>query len=95
MQQLLQMRTQAHRLVQSHGRGLVRHEHSIEEEYDIFNSMNHPEISRNTDPMVALEWIKEFEAIFDYLHFDDVRLVNCLCFYWSKQLGHGGNPWNQ
>ncbi|XP_075478818.1 uncharacterized protein LOC142519671 [Primulina tabacum] len=33
--------------------------------------MNPPEFVGGADPLVAVEWVKAIEAIFDYLHFED------------------------
>ncbi|XP_073284831.1 uncharacterized protein, partial [Primulina huaijiensis] len=39
--------------------------------------MNPPEFIGGPDPLMALEWIKSLEAIFDYLKFTDQEKVSC------------------
>ncbi|XP_075479405.1 uncharacterized protein LOC142520288 [Primulina tabacum] len=39
--------------------------------------MKPPEFDGSTDPMVALEWAKAVEAIYDYLQLDDKDRANC------------------
>ncbi|XP_073279511.1 uncharacterized protein [Primulina huaijiensis] len=53
------------------GRGQGRTESSEDGAYDRFRRMNPPEFIGGTDPLIALEWIKSLEAIFDYLKFND------------------------
>ncbi|XP_075486278.1 uncharacterized protein LOC142525877 [Primulina tabacum] len=38
----------------------------------------------STDPMVALEWVKAVEAIYDYLQFEDKDRVSCAIFLLTK-----------
>ncbi|XP_075507535.1 uncharacterized protein LOC142544365 [Primulina tabacum] len=42
------------------------------------------EFHGSTDPMVALEWVKAVEAIYDYLQFEDNDRVSCAIFLLSK-----------
>ncbi|XP_073049511.1 uncharacterized protein [Primulina eburnea] len=46
--------------------------------------MKPPEFDGSTDPMVALEWVKAVEAIYDYLQFDDKDRVSCAVFLLTK-----------
>ncbi|XP_075473990.1 uncharacterized protein LOC142505051 [Primulina tabacum] len=64
IQQLLQM--------QNEGRGREREEVRPEPgAYERFRKMKPPEFEGSIDPLVALEWVKAVEAIYDYLQFDD------------------------
>ncbi|XP_075486280.1 uncharacterized protein LOC142525879 [Primulina tabacum] len=46
--------------------------------------MKPPEFDGSTDPMVALEWVKAVEAIYDYLQFDDKDRVSYAIFLLTK-----------
>ncbi|XP_073271560.1 uncharacterized protein [Primulina huaijiensis] len=46
--------------------------------------MNPPEFVGSPDPLVALEWVKSLEAIFDYLKFNDRDKVSCAVFMLVK-----------
>ncbi|XP_075479317.1 uncharacterized protein LOC142520200 [Primulina tabacum] len=46
--------------------------------------MNPPDFIGGPDPLVALEWIKSLEAIFDYLKFTDQDKVSCAVFMLVK-----------
>ncbi|XP_073014640.1 uncharacterized protein [Primulina eburnea] len=46
--------------------------------------MNPPEFVSGADPLVALEWVKYLEAIFDYLKFTDRDRVRCTVFMLVK-----------
>ncbi|XP_075478846.1 uncharacterized protein LOC142519700 [Primulina tabacum] len=46
--------------------------------------MKPPEFDGSTDPMVALEWFKAVEAIYDYLQFEDIYQVSCAIFLLTK-----------
>ncbi|XP_073051252.1 uncharacterized protein [Primulina eburnea] len=46
--------------------------------------MKPPEFDGSTDPMVALEWVKAVEAIYDYLQFQDIDRVSCAIFLLTK-----------
>ncbi|XP_073017863.1 uncharacterized protein [Primulina eburnea] len=46
--------------------------------------MKPPEFDGSTDPMVALEWVKAVEEIYDYLQFDDNDRVSCAIFLLTK-----------
>ncbi|XP_075515795.1 uncharacterized protein LOC142550606 [Primulina tabacum] len=46
--------------------------------------MNPPEFDGSTDPMVALEWVKAVETIYDYLQFEDKDRVSCAIFLLTK-----------
>ncbi|XP_073318121.1 uncharacterized protein [Primulina huaijiensis] len=46
--------------------------------------MNPPEFVGSLDPLVALEWVKSLEAIFDYLKFNDRDKVSCAVFMLVK-----------
>ncbi|XP_073057322.1 uncharacterized protein [Primulina eburnea] len=52
--------------------------------YDRFWRMNPPEFIGGPDPLVALEWVKALEAIFDYLKFTDQEKVGCAVFMLVK-----------
>ncbi|XP_075498853.1 uncharacterized protein LOC142537182 [Primulina tabacum] len=53
------------------GRGQGRDQRVVEGAYDKFKKMNPPEFVGNPDPLIAMEWVKAVEAIFDFLNFDD------------------------
>ncbi|XP_073035210.1 uncharacterized protein [Primulina eburnea] len=78
IQQLLSMQTTIQ------GRGQGRTEGSEDGAYDRFRRMNPPEFIGGSDPLVALEWIKSLEAIFDYLKFNDQDKVSCAVFMLVK-----------
>ncbi|XP_073304138.1 uncharacterized protein [Primulina huaijiensis] len=82
IQQLLSMHTST----QGHGRGRVQctTESSEDGAYDRFRSTNPPEFIGGADPLVALEWVKSLEAIFDYLKFMDQDKVSCAVFMLVK-----------
>ncbi|XP_073061845.1 uncharacterized protein [Primulina eburnea] len=67
IQQLLRM----HNAGRGREREQVRPEPGSEGAYERFRKMKPPEFEGSTDPMVALEWVKGVEAIYDYLQFDD------------------------
>ncbi|XP_075500137.1 uncharacterized protein LOC142538724 [Primulina tabacum] len=46
--------------------------------------MNPPDFIGGPDPLVALEWIKSLEAIFDYMKFTDQEKVSCAVFMLVK-----------
>ncbi|XP_073038079.1 uncharacterized protein [Primulina eburnea] len=46
--------------------------------------MNPPDFVGDSDPLVALEWIKSLEAIFDYLKFNEQDKVSCAVFMLVK-----------
>ncbi|XP_073019348.1 uncharacterized protein [Primulina eburnea] len=52
--------------------------------YDHFRRMNPPDFIGGPDPLVALEWVKALEAIFDYLKFTDQEKVDCAVFMLVK-----------
>ncbi|XP_073289675.1 uncharacterized protein [Primulina huaijiensis] len=62
----------------------VRPELSSEGAYERFRKMKPPEFDGSTDPMVAFEWVKAVEAIYDYLQFDDKDRVSCAIFLLTK-----------
>ncbi|XP_075475637.1 uncharacterized protein LOC142508032 [Primulina tabacum] len=66
------------------GRGQSTIESSVEGAYDRFRHMNPPDFIGGPDPLVALEWIKSLEAIFDYLKFTDQEKVRCAVFMLVK-----------
>ncbi|XP_075515496.1 uncharacterized protein LOC142550146 [Primulina tabacum] len=80
IQQLLRM--------QNAGRGgereRVRLEPSSEGAYERFRKMKPLEFDGSTDPMVALEWVKAVEVIYDYLQFDNKDRVSCAIFLLTK-----------
>ncbi|XP_073300529.1 uncharacterized protein [Primulina huaijiensis] len=80
--QLLSMHTST----QGHGGGRVQGttESSEDGAYDRFRRMNPPEFIGGADPLVALEWVKSLEAIFDYLKFIDQDKVSCAVFMLVK-----------
>lgn len=78
IQQLLEMH------VPVQGREQSRQNQSNEGSYDRFRRMNPPEFSGDSDPLVAMEWVKAIEAIFDYLHLEDGDRVSCAVFLLVK-----------
>ncbi|XP_075499238.1 uncharacterized protein LOC142537622 [Primulina tabacum] len=82
IQQLLSMQNTTQGRGQ--GRGQGRTESSEDGAYDHFRRMNPPEFIDGTDPLMALEWIKSLEAIFDYLKFTDQEKVSCVVFMLVK-----------
>ncbi|XP_075486275.1 uncharacterized protein LOC142525874 [Primulina tabacum] len=82
IQQLLSMQTTTHGRGQ--GRGHGRTESSEDGAYDRFRRINPPEFIGGPDPLMALEWIKSLEAIFDYLKFTDQEKVSCAVFMLVK-----------
>ncbi|XP_073281945.1 uncharacterized protein [Primulina huaijiensis] len=46
--------------------------------------MNPPEFVGSPDPLIAMEWVKAAEAIFDYLNFDDKDRLSCPVFLLTK-----------
>ncbi|XP_075499221.1 uncharacterized protein LOC142537602 [Primulina tabacum] len=46
--------------------------------------MKPPEFDGSTDPIVALEWVKAVEAIYDYLQFEDKDRISCAIFLLTK-----------
>ncbi|XP_075500063.1 uncharacterized protein LOC142538634 [Primulina tabacum] len=82
IQQLLSMQTTTQGRGQ--GRGQGRTENSVEGAYDRFRRMNPPDFIGGPDPLVALEWIKSLEAIFEYLKFTDQEKVSCAVFMLVK-----------
>ncbi|XP_075521371.1 uncharacterized protein LOC142554593 [Primulina tabacum] len=78
--QLLQMQNAG----QGREREQVRPEPSSEGAYERFRKMKPPEFEGSTDPMVALEWVKAVEAIYDYLQFDDKDRVSFAIFLLTK-----------
>ena len=45
-----------------------------------FRKMNPKEFTGGTDPMVAEEWVKSLEVIFEHLELDDAERVSCAVF---------------
>ncbi|XP_075499977.1 uncharacterized protein LOC142538546 [Primulina tabacum] len=82
IQQLLSMQTTTQGRGQGKGQG--RTESSVEVAYDRFRRMNPPYFIGGPDPLLALEWIKSLEAIFDYLKFTDQEKVSCAVFMLVK-----------
>ncbi|XP_073017852.1 uncharacterized protein [Primulina eburnea] len=80
IQQLLRVQNP----VQGRGRGLVRQEPSSEGAYERFKRMNPPEFVGSAEPLIAMEWVKAIEAIFEYLHFEDIDRVSCAVFLLTK-----------
>ncbi|XP_073063958.1 uncharacterized protein [Primulina eburnea] len=74
IQQLLSMHTSSQG--RGSGRGQSTTESSVEGAYDRFRRMNPPDFIGGPDPLVALEWIKSLETIFDYLKFTDQEKWN-------------------
>ncbi|XP_075494724.1 uncharacterized protein LOC142532288 [Primulina tabacum] len=66
------------------GRGQGTTESFDDGAYDRFRRMNPPDFIGGPDPLVALEWIKSLEAIFDYLKFADQDKVSCAVFMLVK-----------
>ncbi|XP_075483648.1 uncharacterized protein LOC142523802 [Primulina tabacum] len=73
---------------QNAGRGTEREqaraEPSSEGAYEKFCKMKPPEFYGSTDLMVALEWVKAVEAIYDYLQFEYKDRVSCAFFLLTK-----------
>ncbi|XP_073019359.1 uncharacterized protein [Primulina eburnea] len=82
IQQLLRMHTSTQ--VRGRGRVLGTTEGSEDGACDRFRRMNPPDFVGGSDPLVALEWIKSLEAIFDYLKFNDHDKVSCAVFMLVK-----------
>ncbi|XP_073030672.1 uncharacterized protein [Primulina eburnea] len=82
IQQLLSMHTSTQ--VRGRGRVLGTTEGSEDGAYDRFRRMYPPDFVGGSDPLVALEWIKSLEAIFDYLKFNDQDKVSCAVFMLVK-----------
>ncbi|XP_073275426.1 uncharacterized protein [Primulina huaijiensis] len=82
IQQLLSMQTTTHGRGQ--GRGQGRTESSEDGAYDRFRRINPPEFIGGPDPLIALEWIKSVEAIFNYLKFNYQDKVSCAVFMLVK-----------
>ncbi|XP_075473333.1 uncharacterized protein LOC142504340 [Primulina tabacum] len=82
IQQLLRLQTP----VQGRGQGRDQRvqERVVEGAYDKFKKMNPPEFVGSSDPLIAMEWVKAVEAIFDYLNFDDKNRVSCAVFLLTK-----------
>ncbi|XP_073019743.1 uncharacterized protein [Primulina eburnea] len=80
IQQLLSLHTST----QGRGRVLGTTESSEDGAYDRFRRMNPHDFVSGSDPLVALEWIKSLEAIFDYLKFNDQDKVSCAVFMLVK-----------
>ncbi|XP_075473373.1 uncharacterized protein LOC142504383 [Primulina tabacum] len=78
IQQLLRLQTPVQ------GRGQGRDQRVVEGAYDKFKKMNPPEFVGSPDPLIAMEWVKAVEAIFDYLNFDDKDRVSCAVFLLTK-----------
>ncbi|XP_073275430.1 uncharacterized protein [Primulina huaijiensis] len=66
------------------GRDQRVQERVVEGAYDKFKKMNPPEFVESLDPLIAMEWVKAVEAIFDYLNFDDKDRVSCAVFLLTK-----------
>ncbi|XP_075499143.1 uncharacterized protein LOC142537518 [Primulina tabacum] len=82
IQQLLRLQT----LVQGRGQGHDQRvqERVVEGAYDKFKKMNPPKFVGSSDPLIAMEWVKAVEAIFDYLNFCDKDRVSCALFLLTK-----------
>ncbi|XP_075494760.1 uncharacterized protein LOC142532327 [Primulina tabacum] len=80
IQQLLQMQNAG----REREREQVRPEPSSEGAFERFRKMKPPEFDGSTDHMVALEWVKAVEAIYDYLQFQDIDRVSCAIFLLTK-----------
>ncbi|XP_073313464.1 uncharacterized protein [Primulina huaijiensis] len=74
IQQLLSMQTSTQDRGQ--GRGQGRTESAEGGSYELFRRMNPPEFIGGPDPLVALEWVKSLEAVFDFLKFTDTDKWN-------------------
>ncbi|XP_073064078.1 uncharacterized protein [Primulina eburnea] len=82
IQKLLTMQTTIQGQVQERVQGTTNS--SKNGAYDRFRRMNPPEFIGGPDPLVALEWVKALEAIFDYLKFTDQEKVGCAVFMLVK-----------
>ncbi|XP_073279525.1 uncharacterized protein [Primulina huaijiensis] len=82
IQQLLRVQSPIQGIGQ--GRDQRVQERFVEGAYDKFKKMNPPEFVGSPDPLIAMEWVKAVEAIFDYLNFDDKDRVSCAVFLLTK-----------
>ncbi|XP_073018392.1 uncharacterized protein [Primulina eburnea] len=82
IQQLLTMQSTIQGQVQERVQGTTNS--SENGAYDRFRRMNPPEFIGGPDPLVALEWVKALEAIFNYLKFTDQEKVSCSVFMLVK-----------
>ncbi|XP_073049492.1 uncharacterized protein [Primulina eburnea] len=82
IQQLLTMQTTIQGQAQERIQGATNN--SENGAYDRFRRMNPPDFIGGPDPLLALEWVKALEAIFDYLKFSDQDKVGCAVFMLVK-----------
>ncbi|XP_073271482.1 uncharacterized protein [Primulina huaijiensis] len=82
IQQLLRLQSPIQGIGQ--GRDQRVQERVVEGAYDKFKKMNPLEFVGSPNPLIAMEWVKAVEAIFDYLHFDDKDRVSCAVFLLTK-----------
>ncbi|XP_075520565.1 uncharacterized protein LOC142553909 [Primulina tabacum] len=70
------------------GRGQVRGQVAqvvgTDDIFSVFKRMDPPEYAGSTDPLVAVEWIKALEAIFDHLNYEDKDRISCAVFMLVK-----------
>ncbi|KZV20916.1 hypothetical protein F511_38726 [Dorcoceras hygrometricum] len=58
-----------------------RHKNSHEEDVaERFRKQGPKEFAGTTDPLVAEEWIRSMESIYDYMAFSDIDKVRCATF---------------
>ncbi|XP_073279520.1 uncharacterized protein [Primulina huaijiensis] len=82
IQQLIRLQSPIQGIGQ--GRDQRVQERVVDGAYDKFKKMNPPEFVGSPDPLIAMEWVKAVEAIFDYLNFDDKDRVSCAVFLLTK-----------
>ncbi|XP_073031193.1 uncharacterized protein [Primulina eburnea] len=82
IQQLLVMQTTIQGQAQERIQGATNN--SDNGAYDRFRRMNPPDFIGGPDPLLALEWVKALEAIFEYLKFSDQDKVGCAVFMLVK-----------
>lgn len=47
--------------------------------------MDPTDFDGGSDPLIAEEWIKSIEVIFDYMHIEDADKVTCAIFIMKKE----------
>ncbi|XP_073033791.1 uncharacterized protein [Primulina eburnea] len=65
-------------------RGQVAQAVGIDAVFSAFKRMDPPEFAGSTDPLVAVEWVKALEAIFDHLQYEDKDRISCAVFMLVK-----------
>ena len=73
-------------------RGQVAQAVGTDAVFSAFKRMDPPEFAGSTDPLVAVEWVKALEAIFDHLQYEDKDRISCAVFMLIKLHVYGGMP---